>query len=107
MPPGDPSERYNVMVRLVNAADYGVPDPMSAFLSSPFVRTWIAGTGSFHSLRVRSQRCAEPQESGEYWDRHAMRMPGTAVPTLIPVEEKLAPWRTLRDAIRGSTVRLS
>ncbi len=99
MPPGDPSERYNVMVRLVNAADYGVPQTRWRVFVVALRQDLDCGDWQFPQPTHSESTLRRAQESGEYWDRHAMRMPGTAVPALIPVEEKLAPWRTLRDAI--------
>ena len=39
------------------------------------------------------------KESGEYWERHALKAPETPAPCLIRFEEQFVPWRTLRDAI--------
>jgi DNA (cytosine-5)-methyltransferase 1 len=99
-PPGDPGERYNVTVRLVNAADYGVPQ----------VRWRVFVVAFRHDLGISGWEFPRPthaeavllrsQASGEYWARHGIKWPGTATSWLPGVEEQLAPWRTLRDAIR-------
>jgi DNA (cytosine-5)-methyltransferase 1 len=100
-PPGDPSDRYDVTFRLVNAADYGVPQ----------VRWRVFVVAFRHDLGMTGWEFPQPthskavllrsQASGEYWARHAIKRPSTA-PSWLPGQwEQLAPWRTLRDAIGG------
>ncbi|MBZ0272915.1 DNA cytosine methyltransferase [bacterium] len=102
---------YNVVFRLLNAADFGVPQRRErvfivGFRSDLGIR-WSFPEGT-HSEAVlfRSQWI-----SGEYWENH--RIPGKFRPTLtdrIRIRvEKLSrnpalefgkkPWRTVRDAI--------
>ena len=99
-PPRDPSERYDVTYRLVNAADYGVPQ----------VRWRVFVVAFRHDLGISGWRFPEPthaeavllrsQESGEYWARHGIKRSGTATAWLPGLEEQLAPWRTVRDVLR-------
>jgi DNA (cytosine-5)-methyltransferase 1 len=98
-PPGDLSERYNVSVRLVNAADYGVPQIRWRVFVVAFRQDANTGHWRFPQPTHAEFALRRAQESGEYWERHAMPALENAVPCLIPVEEQLAPWRTLRDAI--------
>jgi len=98
-PPGDLSERYDVTFRLVNAADYGVPQ----------VRWRVFVVAFRHDLEIRGWEFPRPthaeaallksQASGEYWVRHDIKRTGNATSCLPGLEEERAPWRTLRDAI--------
>jgi DNA (cytosine-5)-methyltransferase 1 len=96
---GDPTERYDVHYQLVNAADYGVPQQrwrvfVIAFRKDLGLADWRV------PLPTHSQAAlARQQLSGEYWERHGI------APRLDPVSggpyDDLAPWQTLRDALRG------
>jgi DNA (cytosine-5)-methyltransferase 1 len=101
--PGDPSERYDVTFRLVNAADYGVPQ----------IRWRVFVVAFRHDLNITRWKFPQPthakavllrsQASGEYWARHGITRPcveSSGLPGL-GLEEQLAPWQTLRDAIVG------
>jgi DNA (cytosine-5)-methyltransferase 1 len=99
LPPGDPSERYDVTVCLVNAADYGVPQ----------IRWRVFVIAFRHDLNISGWEFPKPthaeavllrsQATGEYWARHGIKRSDTEASWLPGVEEQLAPWRTLRDAI--------
>jgi DNA (cytosine-5)-methyltransferase 1 len=100
-PPGDPSERYDVTFRLVNAADYGVPQIrwrvfVVAFRQDLGLRGWQFPLPTHSDAALR-----RAQESGEYWAGHRLTPRGICAPSLIPAPEMLLPWRTLRDAITG------
>lgn len=100
---------YKVIARVLNAADYGVPQRRErvfivGFRSDINVEWhYPSPTHSYESL-VRSQR------SGEYWERHgipkAKRISplltddsdGYSYNTLFKLQE-LLPWRTIRDVI--------
>jgi DNA (cytosine-5)-methyltransferase 1 len=99
LPPRDPTERYNVGVHLVNAADYGVPQIRWRVFVVAFRRDADNGEWSFPHPTHSESALLRAKESGEYWDRHAISAPGATAPCLIAVEEDIAPWRTLRDAI--------
>lgn len=98
---GDSAERYEVAFRLVNAADYGVPQIrwrvfVIAFRADLGISRWRFPEPTHSEAALR-----ESQASGEYWNRHGIkpRAAVTSVPTL-DVDE-FSPWRTLRDAISG------
>jgi DNA (cytosine-5)-methyltransferase 1 len=105
---------YRVVPRLLNAADFGVPQKRErvffvGFRSDLHVDwTFPAETHSFEALLI------EQWITGAYWERHRiatkhrppmparlgaslerLKVEGTA--TLFPVQ----PWRTVRDAIAG------
>lgn len=103
---GDHSElRYNVVFKLLNAADYGVPQTRE--------RVFIVG---FRSDVGKEWHFPEPTHSfdalmrdqwltGEYWRRHGIRRPKEvplyALPALRRSEDLFdatLPWRTIRDA---------
>ena len=99
VPPSDLSERYDVSVRLVNAADYGVPQSRWRVFVVAFRQDVDCEGWRFPQPTHSESALLRAKESGEYWERHAMRAPETAAPSLIAAEERFAPWRTLRDAI--------
>jgi DNA (cytosine-5)-methyltransferase 1 len=101
---------YRVVHRLVNAADYGVPQRRERVFIVGF-RSDIHQAWSFpHSTHSQQALLWEQWVSCLYWDRHAIAR--TAIPTpstKLPekaykllaneaVMDKL-PWRTIRDAI--------
>lgn len=96
--------RYNVVYRVLNAADYGVPQTRQRV----FVVGFRADTGvEWHFPEETHGREALYRDqwiTGEYWDRHNLPKPKyTAAPfaaqqaELIPAKN-LLPWRTVRDA---------
>ncbi len=103
----DTELQYNVVFRLLNAADYGVPQTRERV----FVVGFRADTGiDWHFPEPRHSRESllfEQWGSGEYWDRHKISPPGKsemvsgnldtkafARPLIAPY-----PWLTIRDAI--------
>lgn len=100
--------RYRVNKRLLNAADYGVPQKRERVfivaVRDDVGEAWpgVAPTHSEHALLY------EQWVTGEYWKRH--RLPQPEVPTRLRrrVERlraegrpKTAAWRTVRDALAG------
>ena len=98
---------YNVVFRLLNAADYGVPQTRErvfivGFRSDLGVDWHFPEPTHSEAELVRTQFVTD-----EYWKRHHIRKPKNLRPpssamlaraangTLLP----LAPWRTIRDAI--------
>jgi DNA (cytosine-5)-methyltransferase 1 len=97
--------RYNIIFRLLNAANYGVPQTRE--------RVFIIG---FRSDMGHEWHFPEPTHSydalmreqwitGEYWDRHGVRRPKVVpehVRSFLDNTEELfdvrKPWRTIRDA---------
>lgn len=100
-PPADPTERYRVVLRLVNAADYGVPQIrwrvfIVAFREDLNLAPWRPPRATHSETALRNS-----QSTGDYWSRHGIRPRAelTAAPTL-DIDQSL-PWMTLRDAIQG------
>lgn len=100
---GDPSERYDVTVVPVNAADYGVPQIRQRVIIVAFRRDlgieW-APPRATHSKDALLEALA----NGEYWEEHGI----APRPFEAPLSKQALPspegpterWRTLRDAIR-------
>ncbi len=100
---------YRVVFRLVNAADYGVPQRRE--------RVIIVGFRSDLNLEWSFPSATHTQDAlnwdkwvtGEYWERHqiAMKHRPDVPSSLCPNTESgwfgppLKPWRTVRDAIAG------
>lgn len=99
--------KYNVVFRLLNAADYGVPQTRE--------RAFIVG---FRSDSGQEWHFPEPTHdydallreqwiTGAYWERHGLRKPREIPPQIRPKLGRIAPvdlfpiqpWVTVRDAI--------
>lgn len=98
--------RYRVLFRVLNAADYGVPQKRERVVFVGF-RNDLDVEWSFpnptHSLDALLW---SQVRSGEYWDRHKVRKRDRVVDTRLigRVDQQMfipscAPWRTTRDAI--------
>lgn len=99
---------YNIVVKLVNAADYGVPQRRERVFIVGF-RDDIRANWAFPSpTHSHAALLRDKWITGEYWDVHKVAskdrpdrpktLPeGLEVPKLFP----LKPWRTVRDAISG------
>jgi len=104
---------YNVVPRLLNAANYGVPQKRErvffvGFRSDLGVEwTFPKETHSFESLLI------DQFVTGDYWERHGVakrsrpKLPARLASRLSVLgegslfDEPKAPWRTVRDAIAG------
>ena len=98
--------QYNVIFRLLNAADYGVPQTRERVFIVGF-RSDIEHPWHFpeptHSYEALMR---EQWVTGKYWERHGVRRP-KVVPAhakaFLKNNEELfdssKPWRTIRDAI--------
>ncbi|OBB89642.1 DNA cytosine methyltransferase [Mycobacterium sp. 852002-30065_SCH5024008] len=98
---GDPTERYDVHFRLVNAADYGVPQQRWRVFVIAFRRDLDLGAWEFPNPTHSESALLHQQASGEYWDEHDID-PGKVSAAPLPshaLNDGLARWRTLRDAI--------
>ncbi len=94
---GDPTERYDVAFKLVNAADYGVPQNRWRVVLVGF-RKDLNVEWNFPKQTHSSGALVRSQISGAYQSRH----PSAALeehPGVTPPEDGLKPWLTLRDAI--------
>ena len=94
--------RYNVVTRVLNAADYGVPQKRHRIFFVGF-RSDLGIEWAFPEATHSEQALLWNQASGDYWDRH--RVP-TAERTLRRGSSSLfkpaaKPWRTVRDALFG------
>ncbi len=99
---------YHVVFRLVNAANYGVPQTRERVFIVGF-RADVNAEWKFpdetHDVK---ELLREQYVSGEYWERHGIKRP-KVIPLppnmrqlpLIETEKKLQPWRTVRDALLG------
>ncbi|ABL81789.1 MULTISPECIES: DNA cytosine methyltransferase [unclassified Nocardioides] len=94
---GDPTERYDIAFKLVNAADYGVPQNRWRVVLVGF-RKDLGISWSFPDPTHSAGALLRAQLSGEYSDRHP-HAPIKEHPGVTPPEDGLRPWKTLRDAI--------
>jgi len=100
--------RYNVLPKLVNAADYGVPQKRERVFLVAF-RDDLGVDWSFPDETHSQDALLESQWiTGEYWDRHEVPK-RQRPPKPEGVERRAAegalfqkrPWRTVRDALSG------
>jgi len=99
---------YDVVTRLVNAADYGVPQKRERVFLIWF-RHDIDAQWSFPNETHSRDALLWDQTSGDYWDRHAVRkvdrptLPEPLVRRIRQRNEPLEhrPWATVRDALVG------
>ncbi len=112
-----PDLRYRVIWRLLNAADYGVPQKRERIFFVGF-RSDIESPWSFPSpTHSRALLSISQWSSGDYWERHFISKRHRPPPPInftdwttaacVDVLEDRAPWRTVRDAISdlGEPVR--
>lgn len=99
---------YRVVRRLLNAADYGVPQTRERVFIVGFRRDLDIDWHFPEPTHSRDRLQYDQWVSGQYWEERELETPepparlaGTIrrLPTLLPPEEK--PWATLRDAIAG------
>jgi len=94
---------YRVTFRVLNAADYGVPQKRERVFIVGFRDDlglhWVAPSPT-HSLDAL---LADQWASGDYWDRHRVLRPARDPPARQrergPCQQR--PWRTVRDALSG------
>ena len=94
---GDPTERYDIAFKLVNAADYGVPQARWRVVLVGF-RQDLSASWRFPRATHSTSALLRSQLSGEYAERHP-EAPVREHPGVTPLDDGLLPWRTLRDAI--------
>jgi len=101
---------YNVISRVLNAADYGIPQRRERLFIVGFradleVAWNFPGVTHSRTSLLRSQVC------GDYWARHELKMPsGIRTDVSMKEDDCLLPWQTVRDALVGlpdPTVRRS
>ena len=99
---------YNVVFRLLNAADYGVPQLRHRVVIVGF-RSDIDANWSFPApTHSKDALIYSKWVSGEYWKNHGMTMPENIPEKDMATVERvrknppsLLPWVTVRDALRG------
>lgn len=92
--------KYNVVFRLVNAADYGVPQKRERVFIVGF-RSDIKGDWSFpDTTHSKESLDYAKYVTGEYWERHSLKKQASKnyVPQLSFAAQK-KPWVTVRDAL--------
>jgi len=94
---GDATERYDIAFKLVNAADYGVPQNRWRVLLVGF-RKDLNVAWTFPSATHSAGALLRAQLSGAYSARHPLA-PIREHPGVTPPEDGLLPWLTVRDAI--------
>ncbi len=97
----DPTERYDVYYKLVNAADYGVPQSRWRVFVVAFRKDLGLTDWSFPQPTHSELALWHTQDSGEYWEEHRIAPRLEMVREVLPVHDGKQRWRTLRDAIRG------
>ena len=97
---------YNVSYRVLNAADYGVPQKRERIVFVGF-RADLGMKWSFPEITHSRDSLNHDQGSkGEYWDRHRVATIHRRVAQSRPMSKnsyssKLLPWLTIRDALLG------
>jgi DNA (cytosine-5)-methyltransferase 1 len=100
------SLEYNVVYRLLNAANYGVPQKRERVFVVGF-RADLGIEWSFPDETHSADMLAADQLSGAYWDRHRVPKKDQVLPRSTAggqelfYELKRHPWRTVRDALIG------
>jgi DNA (cytosine-5)-methyltransferase 1 len=93
---------YNVVFRLVNAADYGIPQKRERVFIVGF-RNDTNGNWSFPE-QTHSEKVLEYTKnvSREYWEKHSIKPQTKSITEekdFFYPENILKPWQTIRDAI--------
>lgn len=93
---------YNVVLRLLNAANYGVPQKRERVFIVGF-RSDLGTEWRFPSETHSAAGLLWAQrDGGEYWDVHEVVPTDRLATTKAPLEQPgLLPWLTVRDALAG------
>lgn len=98
---------YHVVSRVLNAADYGIPQRRERVFFVGF-RADLGIEWSFPDPTHSSDALIWEQASGAYWDRHEVSARGRVMSARareravrLSEKPKLEPWRTVRDALAG------
>ncbi len=91
---------YDVSVRLLNAADYGVPQRRERVFIVGFRNDLDVAWSFPNSTHSREALVADQSASGLYWARHGLARPQRAANEWEGVAGT-KPWRTVRDALAG------
>ncbi len=99
---------YNVVYRVLNSADFGVPQTRERVFIVGF-RSDLEATWHFpKATHSRDALLVEQSITGDYWERHGLKRPrvsgsGTVQRSqleLLPGKRDY-PWKTVRDALSG------
>ncbi|MBE1577661.1 DNA cytosine methyltransferase [Amycolatopsis roodepoortensis] len=104
----DPSERYDVKFKLVNAADYGVPQVRWRVFVVAFRRDQGLADWEFPEPTHSEGALLRAQADGSYWDEHKVAKRYRYAPPLLDGVDDgdgTERWRTLRDAINADPAR--
>jgi DNA (cytosine-5)-methyltransferase 1 len=93
---------YHVVARLLNAANYGVPQKRERLFIVGF-RSDLGIEWNFPAPTHSSEALAWAQgHKGDYWDRHGIAPLDSAASSTRPFDPPTAlPWQTVRDALLG------
>lgn len=102
-----PDLHYNVLSRVLNAADYGVPQVRERIFIVG-LRSDLGIAWNFPDATHSKSALLFNQNSGEYWERHSITPPtggsynDDRQQRLVDVDHTaLHPWVTVRDALSG------
>ncbi len=108
---GSPSDRYEVAFRLVNAADYGVPQTRHRVFIVAFRRD-LEAEWKWPAAAYSEDALIWAKHNGRYWREHGLDpKPDSEDPKITvarlkrwergDVNRRAKRWRTLRDELRG------
>ena len=92
------ADRYDVHFKLVNAADYGVPQVRWRVFIVAFRRD-LGVTWDFPEPTHSAASLVAAQADGSYWDEHGLSPRASVFTSPLTGSLALPRWRTLRDAI--------
>jgi DNA (cytosine-5)-methyltransferase 1 len=102
--------QYRLVTRVLNGADYGVPQRRERVFFVGFRSDLDIEWAFPESTHSQDALLWEQGPSGEYWDRHQLTAAARVLARVLPVRHQaraarlaerptLLPWRTVRDAI--------
>lgn len=92
--------RYNIVPKVVNAADYGVPQHRHRVFLVGF-RSDVDAEWSFPEATHSGAALALAQQSGDYWERWNVPTAERHPIVRRAEEDGKAPWKTVREALAG------
>lgn len=98
--PADPTERYIVQYKLVNAADYGVPQQRWRVFVVAFRQDLGLDAWTFPAQTHSEGALYRLQSEGAYWEKRGLPY-GVPLVRSTGEHQSLKPWQTLRDALKG------
>lgn len=92
--------RYNLVTRLVDAADYGVPQHRHRVIMVGF-RDDVDADWTFPAATHSGAALALAQERGDYWEQNGVAKRDRIPLRKTPAEDGMKPWVTVRQALAG------